>query len=89
VDENEYVIGTCLVSYPRALPVPKLAPALAIEQSTGTWVPVPGEIPEARRKHVAKVVGIYEISDYEWMVPLLPVLPIRPIFLISGSQPQL
>lgn len=69
VDENEYVIGTYLVSYPKAIPVPKLAPALAIEQSTGTWVPVPGETPEVRRKHVAKVIGIYEIPDYEWMVP--------------------
>lgn len=69
IDENEYVIGTYLVSYPKALPVPKLAPALAIEQSTGTWVPVPGETPEVRRRHVAKVIGIYEIPDYEWMVP--------------------
>lgn len=69
IDENECVIGTYLVSYPKALPVPKLAPALAIEQSTGTWVPVPGETPEVRRRHVAKVIGIYEIPDYEWMVP--------------------
>jgi len=69
VDEKEYLIGTYLVSYPKAVPVPKLAPALAIEQSTGTWVPVPGETPEVRRAHVAKVVGIYEVPDYEWMVP--------------------
>ncbi|MFN3762403.1 MAG: RuBisCO large subunit C-terminal-like domain-containing protein [Anaerolineae bacterium] len=69
VDENEYVIGTYLVSYPKALPVPKLAPALAIEQSTGTWVPVPGETPEVRCQHVAKVIGVYEIPDSEWMVP--------------------
>lgn len=69
VDYDEYVIGTYLVSYPKSIPVAKLAPALAIEQSTGTWVPVPGETPEVRRKHVAKVIGVYEIPDYEWMVP--------------------
>lgn len=69
IDENEHVIGTYLASYPKALPVPKLAPALAIEQSTGTWVPVPGETPEVRCKHVARVIGVYEIPDYEWMVP--------------------
>ena len=69
VDYDEYVIGTYLVSYPKAIPVPKLAPALAIEQSTGTWVPVPGETPEVRRKHIAKVIGVYEVPDYEWMVP--------------------
>jgi len=69
VDYDDYLIATYLVSYPKAIPVPKLAPALAIEQSTGTWVPVPGETPEVRRCHVAKVIGVYEVPDYEWMVP--------------------
>ena len=69
VDYEEYLIATYLVSFPKAVPVPQLAPALAIEQSTGTWVAVPGETPEVRRAHVAKVIGTYEIPDYEWMVP--------------------
>jgi len=49
--------------------VPKLAPAFAVEQSTGTWVPVPGETPEVKRRHLAKVIGVYEIPDYEFEVP--------------------
>ena len=69
VDYGDYVIGTYLVSYPKGVNVPQLAPALAIEQSTGTWVPVPGETPEVRRQHVAKVIGVYEVPDWEWMVP--------------------
>jgi len=69
VNYEDYLIATYLVSYPKSVPVPQLAPALAIEQSTGTWVPVPGETPEVRRQHVAKVIGIYEAPDYEWMVP--------------------
>lgn len=69
VDYSEYAIATYLASFPRSVPVPQLAPALAIEQSTGTWLPVPGETPEVRRKHIAKVVGIYEVPDFEWMVP--------------------
>jgi len=69
VDYDEYLVATYLASYPKAIPVSKLAPAIAIEQSTGTWVPVPGETPEVRRRHVAKVIGIYEVPDYEWMVP--------------------
>lgn len=69
VDYDEYLIVTYLASYPKAIPVPKLAPAIAIEQSTGTWVAVPGETPEVRRRHVAKVIGVYEVPDYEWMVP--------------------
>jgi ribulose 1,5-bisphosphate carboxylase large subunit-like protein len=69
VSYDDYLIATYLVSYPKAIPVPKLAPGLAIEQSTGTWVAVPGETPEVRRCHVAKVIGVYEAPDYEWMVP--------------------
>lgn len=66
VDPDEYVIATYLVSFPAAIPIPKIAPALAIEQSTGTWVPVPGETPEVRVKHIAKVVGLYEVPDAEF-----------------------
>jgi len=69
VDYEEYIIGTYLVSYPAALPVPIIAPFLAIEQSTGTWVPVPGETPEVRCQHIAKVIGVYEMPDYEATVP--------------------
>lgn len=66
IDPDEYVIATYLVSFPAMVSVPKLAPALAIEQSTGTWVPVPGETPEVRVKHIAKVTGVYEVPDTEF-----------------------
>ena len=69
IDYDDYIIGTYTITYPAFLPVPKLAPLLAIEQSTGTWVPVPGETPEVRRNHVAKVIGVYEFPDYEFEVP--------------------
>ncbi|MDY6916431.1 MAG: RuBisCO large subunit C-terminal-like domain-containing protein [Chloroflexota bacterium] len=69
VDYDEYIIATYLVSYPKVIPVPRLSLALAIEQSTGTWVAVPGETPEVRCQHVAKVIGAYEVPDYEFEVP--------------------
>lgn len=69
VDYDDYVIGTYLVSYMAALPVPIIAPMLAVEQSTGTWVPVPGETLEVRCQHIAKVIGVYEVPDYESTVP--------------------
>ena len=69
VDYDDYIIGTYLVSYPAALPVPIIAPFLAVEQSTGTWVAVPGETEEVRRQHIAKVIGVYEMPDYESTVP--------------------
>ncbi len=46
VDYSEYLVATYLVSFPKSVPVPMLAPALAIEQSTGTWLAVPGETEE-------------------------------------------
>jgi 2,3-diketo-5-methylthiopentyl-1-phosphate enolase len=69
VDYDDYIIGTYLVSYLAALPIPLIAPMLAVEQSTGTWVPVPGETMEVRRQHIAKVIGVYEVPDYESTVP--------------------
>ncbi|MGI6615486.1 MAG: RuBisCO large subunit C-terminal-like domain-containing protein [Dethiobacteria bacterium] len=69
IDPENYMLATYLVNFPAGLPVAKLAPVLAIEQSTGTWVPVPGETPEMRQKHVAKVVSTYEVPDYEYVVP--------------------
>jgi 2,3-diketo-5-methylthiopentyl-1-phosphate enolase len=69
VDYDDYVIGTYLVSYSAALPIPIIAPMLAVEQSTGTWVAVPGETLEVRCQHIAKVIGVYEVPDYEFAVP--------------------
>lgn len=45
-----------------------LGPVLAVEQSTGTWLPVPGETAEVREKHVTRVIGVYETPDYEWEI---------------------
>lgn len=66
---DEYIIATYLIQYPSRINMTEMAQALAVEQSTGTWTPVPGETPEVRRQYVAKVVGLYEVPDYSWTVP--------------------
>jgi 2,3-diketo-5-methylthiopentyl-1-phosphate enolase len=86
VDYDEYLIGTYLASFPASVPIPRLAPALAIEQSTGTWVPVPGETPEVRCQHVAKVIGVYEAPDFEFAIP--PGLETRN-YVIQIAFPQI
>jgi len=68
VDYDEYLVATYLASFPAEIPIPKLSLALAVEQSTGTWVAVPGETSEVRCQHVAKVMGVYEIPDFEFGV---------------------
>lgn len=69
IDYDEYIIATYLAFFPAEVPIPLLSMALAVEQSTGTWVPVPGETAEVRRRHVAKVLGVYEVPDFEFEVP--------------------
>ncbi len=69
IDFENNVIATYYVSFPKELNVVALAPVLAIEQSTGTWTPVPGETPEVRAQHLAKVIGVYEAPEYEWIIP--------------------
>ncbi|MEE8469854.1 MAG: RuBisCO large subunit C-terminal-like domain-containing protein [Dehalococcoidia bacterium] len=69
IDYDEYLIATYLASFPAAIPIPQLSLMLALEQSTGTWVAVPGETPEVRCRHVAKVIGVYEVPDFEFGVP--------------------
>ncbi len=69
VDYDQYLIATYLANLPAAMPASLLSMALAVEQSTGTWVPVPGETPELRREHIAKVIGVYAVPDYEFEVP--------------------
>ncbi len=68
IDMETHVIATYYTSWPAAFNVFKMSPVLAIEQSTGTWTPCPGESPEVRAQHVAKVIGIYEAPDFEYRV---------------------
>jgi 2,3-diketo-5-methylthiopentyl-1-phosphate enolase len=69
VDDEAYVIATYYVCANPRYNVYKIAPAIAVEQSTGTWVTVPGETEDVRRTHVAKVIGIYEVPHYEFELP--------------------
>jgi 2,3-diketo-5-methylthiopentyl-1-phosphate enolase len=69
IDLEEHVIATYLVEKEPEVDILNYAFSIAIEQSTGTWVPVPEETPEVRQKHAGKVVGIYEIPHYEFELP--------------------
>ncbi len=69
IDEEKYVICTYYVGLPIFMNAREMAWAAAVEQSTGTWTLVPGETPEVRRRHVAKVIGVYEVPQYEYSIP--------------------
>jgi 2,3-diketo-5-methylthiopentyl-1-phosphate enolase len=66
LEREDYTIATYLFSNVDAdKDIVKQSVSWAIEQTTGTWISVPGETEEVRTKFSAKVVGIYEIPDYE------------------------
>jgi 2,3-diketo-5-methylthiopentyl-1-phosphate enolase len=69
IDMEKNVIATYYCSIPKEYDMLDIGAFMAVEQSTGTWVPVPGETPEIRAKHVAKVIGVYEAPYYEWGLP--------------------
>ena len=85
IDYDEYLIATYLASFAAEVPIPLLSMALAVEQSTGTWVAVPGETSEIRCHHIAKVLGVYELPDYEFSVP--PSLETRN-WIIQVAYPE-
>ncbi|MHA1266694.1 MAG: RuBisCO large subunit C-terminal-like domain-containing protein [Candidatus Helarchaeota archaeon] len=85
VDFEEYVIATYFGEVSANMGISwKVAQAIAIEQSTGTWVAVPGETPEVRRRHVAKVLSISQIPDYEHERPSPKQEPYRTYILQIG-----
>ncbi len=69
IDMENHVIATYWVQADKTMDMSLMGQILAIEQTTGTWVPVPGETPEVRANHVAKVMGVYEAPFYEYGLP--------------------
>ncbi len=69
IDFEDYIIGTYIGMVDANINVDLIGPALAIEQSTGTWTPVPAETPEVRKKHVARVLWATQLPDYEFERP--------------------
>jgi len=68
-DREKFVIATYYVSGDRNMESIKYAAALAVEQTTGTWVAVPGETPAVREKHMGRLVGVYEIPAHIGNLP--------------------
>jgi 2,3-diketo-5-methylthiopentyl-1-phosphate enolase len=69
IDMDKHVVCTYYTRLPPFINAQELAWAAAVEQSTGTWTLVPGETPEVRKRHVAKVIGVYEVPQYEYSLP--------------------
>ncbi len=69
LDKDRFVIGTYYCATKATTESLKFAVALAIEQTCGTWLKVPGETPEVRERSIGRVVGVYETPSYTIEVP--------------------
>ena len=69
IDRERFVIATYYCGAKSTTNMMKFAAALAVEQTTGTWLQVPGETPEVRERCIARVVGVYEAPAYQIEVP--------------------
>jgi 2,3-diketo-5-methylthiopentyl-1-phosphate enolase len=69
IDMENHIVATYWVQADTNMDMALMGQVLAIEQTTGTWLPVPGETPDVRAKHVAKVIGVFEAPYYEYGLP--------------------
>lgn len=69
IKEDSYVIATYYCATKPTTEMIRFAAALAVEQTTGTWLTVPGETPEVREKFIGRVVGVYEAPSYQAEIP--------------------
>src|SRR6056297_2174536 len=69
LDIENYIIGTFIVEISSRQMGTVMGQFAAVEQSTGTWVKVPEETAAVRKKHVAKLIGCYELPHWEYEIP--------------------
>ncbi|MHA1793726.1 MAG: RuBisCO large subunit C-terminal-like domain-containing protein [Promethearchaeota archaeon] len=86
IDLESYMIATYYIQLGAREDGEKMGMFAAIEQSTGTWIRVPAETEEVRKHHVAKVVGVYEVPQYESYLPDKKEKPFRD-YLIRVAFP--
>ncbi len=69
LDEDRFIIATYYCATKATANMMKFAAALAVEQTTGTWLQVPAETPAVRERCIGRVVGVYETPAYQIEMP--------------------
>ncbi|WP_068674993.1 RuBisCO large subunit C-terminal-like domain-containing protein [Oceanobacillus sp. Castelsardo] len=63
--DDTHVIATYYIELDKNMSIMEVANKMAIGQTLGTWVAVPGITEEMTKRHVGKVVNIYNVPAYE------------------------
>lgn len=67
--QENYLIATYFLEVGASVDPVELGVEIAVDQTTGTWTAVPAETPEVRRHHMAKLIALHEVPNYEFEVP--------------------
>lgn len=65
VESENYVVATYHIALPKDVDVMKKAVALAVGQTVGTWLPIPGMTDEIREKNMGKVVNVFDVPSLD------------------------
>ncbi len=65
IREKEYIIATYYIKLDKSIDIMAKAASLAIGQTIGTWLPIPGITDEIRENHMGKVIQIYDVPSMD------------------------
>ena len=65
IRNREFVTAVYHLELPKEQDIIKKASALAVGQTVGTWVPIPGMTEEIREKNMGKVVRIFDVPSQD------------------------
>lgn len=65
IKNKEYALATYYIELDKQIDVVKKAESMAIGQTIGTWVPIPGITEKMRVEHMGRVINILDAPPYE------------------------
>ena len=69
IDYNDFIVATYYSRTPKKIDIFKYVEEIAIEQTTGALIPIPGDTPKIRKKFGGRVVNILEVPPFDMKVP--------------------
>ena len=69
IEKEDFVIATYIASA-ATKDFMRLAGEIAVEQTTGSWIPVPLETAEVMASHGGRVLNAFEVPDYTYEIPV-------------------
>ena len=65
IHRQNYVVASYYIKLPKDVDILKKAATLAVGQTIGTWIPIPGITDEIREKYMGKVVNVFDVAPAE------------------------